>query len=140
MGLIKQIGAIAGLSVVLALFVAFLHPKGPTAPWLEPVDAHRLTSIASERLDTILWVDARTQVAYDNGHAPGAIHLNEDNWEDAFFTLLEAWTPELRIVVYCDANDCHASEAVALRLRRELDFENVYYLDGGWDTLKEELR
>jgi|TARA_B110000438_G_scaffold197676_1_gene189185 rhodanese-related sulfurtransferase len=140
MRLIQQSGAIVGLSVILALLVAFAHPKAPSAPWLTPADTYRVGFEALENLDTIIWVDARTKAAYDSEHAPGAIHLNEDNWEGAFFTLLEGWTPEQTIIVYCNAKDCHASEVVAQRLRRDLDIDDVYYLEGGGDSLKELLR
>jgi len=80
----------------------------------------------------ILWVDARTAKSYETRHVPGAVLLNEDEWELHLPGFLAVWQPTGRIIVYCDSQACDASQAVALRLQRELKLTNVYVLKGGW--------
>ena len=82
----------------------------------------------------VLWVDARSRKKYDARHIPGAVLLNEDEWEQCISAFLDAWDPAKTIVVYCDGGKCDASQAVAARLRGELQLESVYILKGGWEA------
>ena len=84
--------------------------------------------------EKVLWVDARSRKRYELEHIPGAILLNEDEWERCVPEFLDAWSPDKTIVVYCDGGRCEASHAVAARLREELQLESVYVLKGGWDA------
>ena len=82
--------------------------------------------------DKVLWVDARTQQQYDEAHIPGAVLLNEDDWDNLVPEFLNAWEPEKAIVVYCDSATCDASHSVRKRLVEELQISGVYVLKGGW--------
>lgn len=82
----------------------------------------------------VQWVDARPRAKFDAGHAPGAVLLNEDEWNALVPAFLDAWEPGKPIVVYCDGGACDASHAVAKRLREELQLEDVWILKGGWDA------
>tara|TARA_Y100001968_G_C18955916_1_gene525362 strand:- start:24 stop:443 length:420 start_codon:yes stop_codon:yes gene_type:complete len=76
-----------------------------------------------------LFVDARDQEYYNDGHIPKAI-CNEDlnlligeienyiSYEDSF-------------VVYCSDDDCGSSEELAYLLQGE-GFMNIYLFKGGW--------
>jgi rhodanese-related sulfurtransferase len=81
----------------------------------------------------VLWVDARGEEAFAKGHVPGAMHLDEDEWDTLLPALLAAWSPERKVVVYCSRETCNASHAVAERLRHEVQLKNVYVLQGGWE-------
>jgi len=81
-----------------------------------------------------LWVDARSEAEYTAGHIPQALLLNEDAWDSGFFALLENWDLQQPIVVYCSSRTCDASHAIAERLKTDLDFEQVYVLQGGWEA------
>lgn len=140
MGIVQQSLTILGLSALIALLTTFTHPKAPTPPWRETAGKFLITLDQLPETESLLWVDARPESAFAHAHAPNALHLTEDNWDTAFIHLLEGWTPGTLIVVYCDARDCHASEAVAQRLRRDLGFDNVYYLEGGWEHLRTRLQ
>ena len=81
--------------------------------------------------DKVQWVDARPRAAFDKGHLPGAVLLNEDEWDGLVDGFLDAWEPEEFVVVYCDGGSCDESHAVARRLRDELKIDNVHVLEGG---------
>ena len=59
--------------------------------------------------------------------------MNEDDWDARLRTFLTAWSPERKVIVYCSAQSCSASHAVAERLRNEAELKNIYVLEGGWE-------
>jgi rhodanese-related sulfurtransferase len=89
--------------------------------------------------EPVLWVDARPEDAYEAGHWPGAYRLGLDDWSGGLGRMLPDWDPESTIVVYCDGEECQSSRKVAARLRAELESETVFWLVGGWESLKEEV-
>jgi rhodanese-related sulfurtransferase len=127
------------LAAIPAALAAWLHPglrNGPTPPLAE----HEITlTIALERPDTILWVDARGDEVFARGHIPGAISLEPSVREERMGELLERWTPETRIVVYCDSRSCDLSRTLAEELRSELGLDEVYFLRGGWEAWQEHV-
>ena len=80
-----------------------------------------------------IWVDARPDNEFEQGHVPGAIPLNEDRWNELLPTLLAQWSLEKKIVVYCSSQSCNASREVARRLRDESGLKEVFVLRGGWE-------
>lgn len=98
-----------------------------------------ITWAEASALPTVLWIDARSADDFAQGHAPNALLLNEDEWDAGLDAVMMRWAPEQTVIVYCDAAACRASEAVALRLSRELGADNIYYLEGGWQTWQEAL-
>jgi rhodanese-related sulfurtransferase len=82
--------------------------------------------------DKVLFVDARSRQRYEAGHIPGAILLNEEQWDTLFPAFSDAWDPDKTIVVYCDGGGCEASQEVAARLRKALGVETIFVLKGGW--------
>lgn len=127
-----------------ALATALWHPRRPDWAALRhagmPPGA---AEAAALRLDLAelraahpdaLWIDARPARDYAAAHVPGALALTEDVWEEGFARLVEAWDGAASIVVYCGGEHCRASEAVALRLRRDLGFGRVFVLAGGWEA------
>ena len=85
-------------------------------------------------LDNILWIDARAASAYEAAHIPGAILLNEDDWDQHFENFIQNWDGESAIIIYCDSRVCAASHSVAERLKADLGMENILVLKGGWQT------
>ena len=90
--------------------------------------------LATARLwgDQVQWVDARSRAKYERTHIPGALLLNEDEWDKLVGPFLDAWDADKTLVVYCDGGSCEASQAVAERIRNELKIGGVYVLKGGW--------
>jgi rhodanese-related sulfurtransferase len=86
-------------------------------------------------LEPALWVDARPEDAFMDGHYPGALNINEDNWGEGISSLLEAWDPGESVIVYCDGQSCSASREMAERIRSELGLEPVFWLKGGYEEI-----
>jgi len=86
--------------------------------------------------DTAIWVDARPEDEFATDHVPGAISLNEDQWNELVPQFLAVWAPGKKTVVYCSSLSCNASREVAHRLRKttEPPMENVFVLEGGWEA------
>lgn len=97
---------------------------------IRSVEARRFQESGSH-----LFLDARAQHEYDQGHIPTAMPLPLRDFESAFpqiAPMLESDTP---LVVYCSGPLCDDGLHLILRLR-EAGFEGgVLYLDGmeGWE-------
>ena len=101
---------------------------------VELEDGEILLTIALQSTDPVIWIDARSKENFELDHIPGAILLNEDNWEYLLAEFMEKWNPDLKVIVYCDSLLCRASKNVAQRLQDELQLNNIYTLYGGWET------
>ena len=117
---------LAGCALFLALAV-FSHAKLTAVP---PV----ITEVAAIVPENVLWIDARSEADYSAEHIPGALCLNEKNWEESLPRFFETWQPPTQIVVYCDAG-CPASAKIAARLE-ELGIEPVKIMEGGFEAWK----
>ncbi len=82
----------------------------------------------------IMWIDARSREQFEAAHVPGAFLLNAGEWDELLPAMLNAWTPDRKLVVYCSAQSCDASKEVARRLKEEAGLKNVYVLTGGWEA------
>lgn len=116
------------LSVALLLAAASAYWVKPS--WTDP----EVTLFEAIDLQPI-WVDARPRDQYDQGHIPGALLLNEDEWYAQLPLLLAEFQQDRAVVVYCSSLQCKSSHAVARRLREEADME-VRVLRGGWEAWK----
>lgn len=128
--LLREAAGLGALALLLAAAVWRLHPG--RAAWTGAVGPGEITVARAAALgDAVLWVDARPQAAYDQGHLPGALRLTEEVWETAFLPLLDRWVPGQPVIVYCDSRACRASHRVAERLR-QAGVQPVSVLRGGW--------
>jgi len=103
--------------------------------WHSPIPASEMVTLTQARAwgENAIWVDARPDEEFQRDHVPGAILLNEDRWNELLPLLLEKWSPEKRVVVYCSSQSCSASREVERRLRHEAQLKNVFVLEGGWE-------
>jgi rhodanese-related sulfurtransferase len=132
----------AGRETAFLLLIALL--PAALAGWWHPRSAFRTapdSGIARVDLATVrtwtgplLWVDARPAPAFAAAHVPDAVNLTERDWEDRLGDFMAKWRPGVRIVIYCDGAQCHASEGVAKRLKQELQIEEIFVLTGGWEA------
>jgi rhodanese-related sulfurtransferase len=120
------------LATVPALLNLWLNPKRPVMALSQPGVTEVELSQTATWPQPVLWIDARPAEAFHRQHIPGAILLNETGWEQQLPDFLAAWKPGTRIIVYCDAQTCDASQSLAQRIDRELHLPDIYVLKGGW--------
>lgn len=138
--ILAEIAILLLLAVISGAATWALHPDTPA--WnRKPLDEGAIRLESVHTLATpILWVDARSVEDFETDHVPGAILLNEDIWDDGMGAFLDHWSPETTVVVYCSSDGCQASKHVARRLREEMQIDNIYYLEGGWETWQADNR
>ncbi len=125
--------AICLLALCLALFHGLLVGLKPPP---EPEDPHAVGLGELAAMPGIIWIDARSEGAFEEGSLSGALHVNEENWERGLSQLLERWEPGRPVIVFCDDSGCGTSRLVAERLREELGLPEVYWFEGGWEKLE----
>lgn len=121
---ICQAVVLAAVALIPAVGAGVFHPKRPD--WR----SYELSFSEISKLETVLWVDGRAAKEYHLSHIPGALLLNEDDWDGGLPAVLQAWSPGCPIVVY--GGRCQTSGEVARRLRKEVGFDTVYVLEGNW--------
>jgi rhodanese-related sulfurtransferase len=146
---VKEIIILVVVSVVLALVVNSLSPRGITlvgqwdtaigvitanptgvAQWkLKEIDSVALAKKIFDMGD-VLFVDARSQNDYENGHIPGALSLPVGQFEKRIEFFLNHYPPEQPIVTYCSGRTCEDSHDLAQFLS-DVGFTNVrIFIDG----------
>jgi rhodanese-related sulfurtransferase len=129
---LRQIVAILLLALLPAGSAALWHPRRPA--W----QSDEVTVASAEAWGkNLLWVDARADADFAQGHIPGAISLNEDRWDDLLPAVVDEWDASRDIVVYCSSLSCQTSRDVARRLREEVNLPNVFVLQGGWEAWRQ---
>ncbi len=131
---IKETGLICFIAFFLSLLTWCFHPDTPNFHKNDLEEGSILLKTALQSNERVLWVDARSKENFENDHIPGAVLLNEDNWEYLLAKFMEKWKQDFKVIVYCDSQSCKTSKYVAQRLQDELQLENIYTLHGGWQT------
>ncbi len=131
---LRHAALLAGLALVPAIGEAVYFRD--QISWQAPVATSDSVTVAQAQVwgGAALWLDARPDEEFAQEHVPGAMSLNEDRWSELLPRVLETWSPDKRIVVYCSSQACGASREVARRLRTEGGLKNVYVLEGGWEA------
>ena len=81
-----------------------------------------------------LFIDARAEEYFNDGHIPGAICSDEfDKLIDKIYSFDNL---EKAFVVYCSDDDCGSSEDLAYDLQ-EYGFNNILVFKGGWKSWSE---
>ena len=139
MNIFKQVMVLFLASFFLAGVNFFINPK--RVPWdpsqLNEGEVNLASAMKIAAQSEVVWVDARGQADFELGHIPGALLLNEDDWDTLLFQFLDNWNGSSKIIVYCSSDGCQASHFVAARLRDELDFDDVWVLHDGWSAWKD---
>jgi rhodanese-related sulfurtransferase len=130
---LRQVIAILALALLPAVATGLWHPRRPAWQSDEVTPA---SAIAWGR--SVLWIDARPDADFAQGHIPGAVPLNEDRWDELLPEVLDHWDTTRKIVVYCSSLSCQTSHDVARRLREEEGIPNVFVLEGGWEAWQQQ--
>jgi len=97
------------------IVAARLKEKG-----LQPIDGREATQLFRDpqyELESIVFIDARDDRHYAEGHIPGAYQFDRYYPEKHLSAVLPACLNATKIVVYCTGGDCEDSEFAALALR-----------------------
>lgn len=130
---LREILLLLGVAALPAALAVALHPELADRQRAGlPPDAVRPAEVNAWGAP-VVWVDSREAAAFERGHVPGAIRLDESAFSESLGALVAAWTPGMRIVVYCDSSACSLSRELAQRLR-DAGFTDVHYLHGGWEA------
>lgn len=130
----RQILVLLVLAAIPATGAALLHPKRPSWNTETLAPGEILLQTALDENDKVLWLDARPAADFQQSHIPGAMLLNEDDWDGLLPPVLKAWRSGKIVVVYCSSLQCQAGREVAKRLREEAKLPDVYVLKGGWEA------
>lgn len=136
--MIREALLLVVLSLAGAVCTHFLHPRAPSwylteAPLAD--DEISMAVIAGKWNNDVFWIDARISSQYEQQHVPGAVSLNEQNFDQALFDQIQTFQ-ELKkpVVIYCDSEKCDASRKVREQLLLRMPLENVFVLKGGWQA------
>lgn len=128
---VRQLSWLILVALLLAALSWTLRKKDPAEP-LAPgeIDLQTLSSMSAA---DILWVDARSKAKFESRHIPGALLLNQAEWEGLVSNFYDQWQPGRRVIVYGEVDSDNGHE-VATRLREESAIENVWVLKGGYEA------
>ena len=138
--LLVQTAVLLVLSAGAGVLVYWFHPDRPELYLTQENAAPGEITVADAKARVaagpVLWLDARREPEFKAGHIPGALLLNEYDWENlliaAFPAIMEAaeGTP---LIIYCDGQQCAASRAVREKLQQTpLGDRELLILRGGW--------
>ena len=82
--------------------------------------------------DQFLFVDARNDQHYQEGHIPGALQLDYYHLDQYLGPALAACQIAEKIIVYCTGGDCEDSELTAALLGRIVPREKIFVYTGGF--------
>jgi len=151
----REIIILLGVSVVLALTVNFISPRGialigqwDTAKGVITADPQMAEERKLQEIDSVAWakeiydkghvlfVDARSQNNYEQGHIPGAVSLPLGQFDEMIESFLGKHALDQPMVTYCSGRTCEDSHHLA-RLLLEAGFTDVrVFIDGfpGWEA------
>ena len=135
----KRMGFVRLLKEALLLMLIAAVPATVTGFWQlrtqedKPLAADEIRAADGRQLgQQALWVDARSRKKFEQQSVPGALLLNEEEWDAQVSKFLDAWEPEKVIIVYGERGS-DAGEGIAHRLREELKIDKVRVLHGGFE-------
>ncbi len=149
----KEIIILLVVSIALAMLVNFLSPGGialvgqwDTSQGVITANPTGAAEGKPEEIDTVarageifdkgdvLFVDARSQDNYEDGHIPGAISLPVGQFDERIESFLNRYSSDQPVVTYCSGRTCEDSHDLAQFLS-DAGFTNVrIFIDGfpGW--------
>jgi rhodanese-related sulfurtransferase len=89
----------------------------------------------------VIFIDARDEDHYEDGHIPGAYELDPYHPEKELANVLPACQVAEEIVVYCTGGDCEDSDTAAIQLRDAgIPAKKLFVYAGGyadWDAARQ---
>lgn len=143
-----QTPALVGLALLLAVGVNQWRPGGIplVGDWsadarFADASGHSLVIPLGEarelfEQDEVLFVDARPESQYQEGHISGALNIPWQDVDRYFMEAAEQLEEGKIIVTYCDGESCDLSHELALFLK-DMGFTDVRVLVNGWTVWKQ---
>jgi rhodanese-related sulfurtransferase len=136
MNVIAQALLLLLLAGSAAVGAFYLHPRAPALYAVEePLrdDEVTLAQIQERWQGNVLWLDARPREQFEAAHIPGALLLNEQDFDNQLFELLETLqTNSKPVVIYCGSERCDASRKIRAKLLERVPIDDCSVLKGGW--------
>jgi rhodanese-related sulfurtransferase len=103
---------------------------------LQLADSNRVSQLFHDprrQQELIVFIDARSEEHYLEGHIPGAYQFDRFHLENSMPPLVPVCTSAEQIVFYCSGGDCEESEqaAIAVRDSMALPKEKIFVYGGG---------
>lgn len=140
MSALLQAVVIVALAAGAAVLTREYHPRAPALYLIEaPVqkDEVNLKQVQERWKGDVIWIDARSQEAFQKEHIPGALLLNEQGFMEQSFALMDVLqTTTKPVIIYCDGEKCDASRTMRTRLLETFPLDNCFVLKGGWPAWK----
>lgn len=131
---------ISSLAALAAAAVFQIHPRSPSLYLVqEPLKADQVSlhEIRERWNDDVIWLDARPRDQFDAEHIPGALLLNEQEFDPLLLGILDTLQAASKpIIIYCGGQKCNASRHVREKLRSMVPLDDCYILQGGWPAWK----
>ncbi len=86
------------------------------------------------RLESVVFVDARSSEVFASAHIPGAISLPADEIDTVLASQSLPIPTDGELVMYCDRKDGGDAEYVGRALGEALGCQSVRVLEGGWQA------
>lgn len=143
MKIVWQIPAILTITVCIALGFNQIRAKTLPlfCPWSQPVSGNSFSEFISTvsveeaaalfHTDHAVFIDARPESVYNQGHIQGALCLPWNQAEEKCFEVIENIPAEKKIITYCDGATCDLCDKLAVFLC-DLGFDQVQALINGW--------
>lgn len=135
-----QSAVLLALTALAGALTWHFHPERPElhliAESAGPEEISIADALKRQEKDGVIWLDARQLTEFQKGHIPGALLLNEYDWENLLTSAFEfiSQAPEGRpVIIYCDGQKCAASHAVRDKLRETpIGDRELLVLHGGF--------
>ena len=116
----------------LELLEAKLHEEG-----LQTIESDQVSQLLRDpgfEQNWVIFLDARTKEEYQHGHIPVAYECDYYHVTDHLDSVLPMCLRAEKIVVYCNGENCDASELAAIFLRDSalIPREKLFVYAGGW--------
>jgi rhodanese-related sulfurtransferase len=106
-----------------------LRAKG--LQWIGSADVQRLFQDDRYQQHLVVFIDARSDRLYQEGHIPGAYQLDHYRAERYLAEVLPACLTAEQVIVYCAGGDCEDSEFAALTLTAAGVSPEILWIYGG---------
>jgi rhodanese-related sulfurtransferase len=139
--ILLQSAILLALTAAAGALTWHFHPERPELYLVaEPAPEGEISladALERQKKDGVVWLDARQESEFRKGHIPGAILLNEYDWENLLVNSFEKITQapdQSPAIVYCDGQKCAASHAVRKRLEesKAIGDREILVLHGGF--------